>query len=242
MRLAGSTPTSVQQQTAARPRRVAALAPCSAPTCSLPSPPACSSSGRDHSIGRAPQRRGSVAVRAAVAEPASGIDDISVSAYAGNTIQYALELARTSETYEVHSWMILLGLLRQENSTACKALKQLGLSDLYGAWHEVLWALNACEGLRPRPYAPQIGFQDRAFRIIRGSMSFSAWRGAAKVQSEDLLLSLAAGGVLEGLFPDLGLTFPKVRKAVEQITGAKYKLPDDKEKDDSMLSSSDEPL
>lgn len=34
------------------------------------------------------------------------------------------------------------------------------------------------------------------------------------MQSEDLLLALAAGGVLDGLFPDLDLSFPKVRAAL----------------------------
>jgi hypothetical protein len=34
-------------------------------------------------------------------------------------ITYALKLAWTSETYYVHSWMVLLGLLKKENSIAC---------------------------------------------------------------------------------------------------------------------------
>lgn len=34
-------------------------------------------------------------------------------------VTYALKLAWTSETYYVHSWMVLLGLLKRENSIAC---------------------------------------------------------------------------------------------------------------------------
>lgn len=34
-------------------------------------------------------------------------------------ITYTLKLAWTSETYYVHSWMVLLGLLKKENSIAC---------------------------------------------------------------------------------------------------------------------------
>lgn len=34
-------------------------------------------------------------------------------------VTYALKLAWTSETYYVHSWMVLLGLLKKENSIAC---------------------------------------------------------------------------------------------------------------------------
>lgn len=35
-------------------------------------------------------------------------------------ITYALKLAWTSETYYVHSWMVLLGLLKKEDSIACE--------------------------------------------------------------------------------------------------------------------------
>jgi hypothetical protein len=35
-------------------------------------------------------------------------------------VTYALKLAWTSETYYVHSWMVLLGLLKKENSIACE--------------------------------------------------------------------------------------------------------------------------
>jgi hypothetical protein len=35
-------------------------------------------------------------------------------------ITYALKLAWTAETYNVHSWMVLLGLLKKESYTACQ--------------------------------------------------------------------------------------------------------------------------
>jgi hypothetical protein len=35
-------------------------------------------------------------------------------------ITYALKLAWTAETYKVHSWMVLLGLLKKESYTACQ--------------------------------------------------------------------------------------------------------------------------
>eukprot|EP00882_Tetradesmus_deserticola_P022117 GHRQ01024003.1.p1 GENE.GHRQ01024003.1~~GHRQ01024003.1.p1 ORF type:complete len:169 (+),score=50.36 GHRQ01024003.1:963-1469(+) len=35
-------------------------------------------------------------------------------------ITYALKLAWTAETYTVHSWMVLLGLLKKESYTACQ--------------------------------------------------------------------------------------------------------------------------
>jgi hypothetical protein len=35
-------------------------------------------------------------------------------------ITYALKLAWTAETYNVHSWMVLLGLLKKESYVACQ--------------------------------------------------------------------------------------------------------------------------
>ena len=151
-----------------------------------------------------------------------------MSRFAAAAIQYAMDFARVSETYEVHSWMLLLGLLRQEKSTAAGVLQDLGLDDLYGAWHEVLWALHSSDGLTKRSFTQEIAFSDRAFRIVRGAMNFARWHGKDKLNTEDLLMALAAGEVLEGLFPDLPMKFEKVRKAVEKKTGRKYDLPDPK--------------
>lgn len=157
------------------------------------------------------------------------MQDLQVSKAAGSIIRYALEFARASETYEVNSWMLLLGILKQENSTAAKTLKAMGLDDLYGAWHEVLWALNVCDALEARPPVPEISFADRAYRVLVGAGRFAQWGGRTKVQSEDLLMALAAGAVLEGLFPDLNPTFDRVRKAVQKEAGGVYILPDDGE-------------
>jgi hypothetical protein len=195
--------------------------------------------------------------------------DFEVSTYAASIIHYAIELARASETYEVHSWMILLGVLKHEQCTAAKVLRSLGVDDLYGAWHEVgrsalsrltalcvhwspqpdlgdhaimpfsfstaqvLWALHVCDGLKPRPFIPEIGFAERAYWILTGASNFAAWNMRSKIQSEDLLLALSAGNVLNGLFPDLGLSFPHVRNAVEKQTGGHYVLPDDQEEEET---------
>lgn len=154
-------------------------------------------------------------------------EDVGVSQTAGAALEWAMNFARASETYEVHSWMVLLGLLKQEKSTAASVLRDLGLDDLYGAWHEVLWALHSSDGLTRRAFTPDTNFSDRSFRIVRGSINFARWHSKPQVCTEDLLLALAAGGVLEGLFPDLPMKFEKVRKAIEKRTGRKYALPDD---------------
>jgi hypothetical protein len=83
-----------------------------------------------------------VAMSSALTAPASTSssslpDDFEVSTYAAAIIKYAIELARASETYQVHSWMILLGILKYEKCTAAQVLQKLGVEDLYGAWHEV---------------------------------------------------------------------------------------------------------
>lgn len=157
------------------------------------------------------------------------INDLDVSKRATDILNYALNFSRVSETYEVHSWMLLLGILKYEDSNAAKSLVSLGLDDLYGAWHEVLWALNVSDGLEATPYVPELRFADCAFKVMRGAVNFAEWAGRKKVQSEDILMALAAANVLQGLFPDLSLSFNSVRAAIEKQTGARYVLPDDKD-------------
>jgi len=164
------------------------------------------------------------------------LGDLQVSKQSSAIIDYSLRFCKASETYQVHTWMLLLGILKHEQSTAAKTLHALGLTDLYGAWHEVLWALNVCDGLQPRSFVPEIGFADRAFRVLRQAVLYAEWGGRKKVQSEDLLMSLSAGGVLEGLFPDLDLSFNRVRQEVEKQAGGVYVLPDDGERSVALSS------
>ncbi|GIL77078.1 hypothetical protein Vretimale_3143 [Volvox reticuliferus] len=166
--------------------------------------------------------------QAVAAEVVADVDDAGVSDAADAIIRYAINFARASETYKVHSWMVLMGILKYENSTAAQILKKLGLEDLYGAWHEVLWALHVCDGLQARSFCTEISFADRAFKVVTAASDFATWHGKDKMYSEDILMALAAGGVLEGLFPDLNLSFERVRKAVEKQLGRKYQLPDEK--------------
>jgi hypothetical protein len=56
-------------------------------------------------------------------------------------VTYALKLAWTSETYYVHSWMVLLGLLKRENSIACDVSSH-GSYPCLGVVNTVDW-LNA---------------------------------------------------------------------------------------------------
>lgn len=136
-----------------------------------------------------------------------------------------MRFAYTAETYEVHTWVILLALLKNEASTACLVLKDLGIDDLYGAWHEVLWALNVSDGLLPRAFTPALIFGPMAHRVLQGSVRFARWRSATEVGSQDVLLALAAAEVLEALFPDIDLSFDKVKTAIEKRTGDVYDLP-----------------
>lgn len=170
-------------------------------------------------------------LRAASAELAiptssSPLAENSVSKNTESIINYAINFARASETFEVHSWAILLGVLKHESSHAAKILVELGITDLYGAWHEVLWAMNVSNGLDARAPSPDVAFSDRALKVILGAGNFATWGGRTKVQSEDLVMALAAGEVLSGLFPDLNITFDKVRRAAAKH-GHKYALPDD---------------
>lgn len=177
-------------------------------------------------------RRGSVVTRAAAAP--SALDSIEeLVGPAGlepdvfEIITYALKLAWTAETYYVHSWMVLLGLLKKERCTAAAVLQDLGLDDLYGAWNEVLWALNVSDGLTPRAFTPKVAWGERAALILQGAVRFGGWAGRPKVASEDLLMAFAASDVLTALFPDVDLSFDRVRRAVEKRTGVRYELPGD---------------
>lgn len=140
-------------------------------------------------------------------------------------LAYAIRLSITAQTYEVHTWMLLLAVLRNEGCTATQVLRELGLEDVYGAWHEVLWALNVADGLRPRAFRPHLEWAERAYKVVNGSIRFAAWGGRETVSSEDLLMALAADGALGDLFPDLDLSFDRVKRTVELTTGRAYDLP-----------------
>jgi ATP-dependent Clp protease ATP-binding subunit ClpA len=158
---------------------------------------------------------------------------------AAAAFSYAIQFAFTAETYEVHSWMLLLALLRDEKGVSAQALSDLGLTDTYGAWHEVLWALNAAEGLAPRAFTSQMRWARRARRVADGSLRFAAMAGRSKVKAHDLLMALAASeAVLPALFPDLDMSFDSVRRAVEKRSGDKYVLPEEGVED--VLASKDD--
>lgn len=156
-------------------------------------------------------------------------------------VSYAMKIGWISETFQVHSWMVLLGILRFEKCTAAQVLVDLGLTDIYGAWNEVLWALNVCDGLEPRAWTNKMEWGARAYRIVNGAIRFAYWAGRSQVKSQDLLMALAAGEVLESLFPDLDMSFANVKKAIESRTGDQYNLPmweedEDKQPQDDIFS------
>eukprot|EP00878_Enallax_costatus_P010422 GHUV01010879.1.p1 GENE.GHUV01010879.1~~GHUV01010879.1.p1 ORF type:complete len:244 (+),score=56.17 GHUV01010879.1:522-1253(+) len=174
------------------------------------------------------QRRGNVTVHSVATASVDAEEIVGPSALEPEVFEivtYALKLAWTAETYNVHSWMVLLGLLKKESYTACQVLKDLGLEDLYGAWNEVLWALNAADGMEPRAFTPRIQWGERAALIVQGAVRFGMWAGRDKVATEDLLMAFAASDVLSSLFPDVDLSFDRVKHAVEKRTGVKYELP-----------------
>lgn len=157
------------------------------------------------------------------------LDDLAIvnSTSVGSILQYAIDLSKAAGTYEVHSWMLVLGILRKENCNAAVLLKQLGLEDLYGAWHEVLWALYVSDGLEAKSYKPEVQLSVRTQNILCGAVNAAKLQGRDKVESQDLLLLLAGTGVLEGLFPDLDLQADTVRAAIEDFVGYRYVIPGD---------------
>lgn len=168
------------------------------------------------------------------AAPAPAVDLSSPSSLekeAYEVVDYAIKFAYTSETYEVHSWMLVLGILKHEQSVAALILKDLGLDDLYGAWNETLWALNACNGLEPRAFIPTVQFGARAYAVLEAAIQFASLQNREKVRSEDILLALAAGDVLKGLFPDVNLSVDAVKAAIEKWSGIDYKLPGSSDED-----------
>lgn len=103
-----------------------------------------------------------------------------------------------------------------------------GIDDPYAAWHEVLWALNVSDGLAPRAFRARIDWSPGAHAALSAAVKFAGAAGRDKVTSIDIVLSLAAAGVLGHLFPDLDMSLPAVRRAAAQVAGEKYVLPGDK--------------
>lgn len=106
-----------------------------------------------------------------------------------------------------------------------QVLRELGLDDIYGAWNEVLWALNVSDGLTPRAFTPYMQWGERASLIIQGAVRYGGWAGRDKVTTEDLLMAFAASEVLTSLFPDVDLSFDRIKRAVEKKTGVVYNMP-----------------
>ncbi|KIZ07244.1 hypothetical protein MNEG_0698 [Monoraphidium neglectum] len=181
------------------------------------------------------RRQPSWIARDAAALASASIDEdlgpSSIGPDAAQIIAYAMQIAWTGETYEVHAWMLLLGLLKDEGCAGAKALQRLGITDLYGAWHEVLWALNVSNGLEPRAASAQLSWAPGAYKVLNGAARFAGWAGRDKVASQDILLALGAAGSLEHLFPDIAADFDTVRRAVGEETGDRYRLPGEDPKD-----------
>jgi hypothetical protein len=104
-------------------------------------------------------------------------------------------------------------------------LRELGIDDIYGAWNEVLWALNVADGLTPRAFTAYLQWGERASLILQGAVRYGSWAGRDKVTTEDLLMAFAASDVLTSLFPDVDLNFDRVKRAVEKKTGVVYNMP-----------------
>jgi len=213
-----SAPQAQQQR--ASPRAAAAAAACA------PRRPA---GARRSAAGVVVPRAaaGAAAGAGGAAEPSAADleSPSSLAADAYEIVDYAIKFAFTAEVYEVHSWMLVLGLLKQEKCVAAGILKEQGLEDLYGAWNETLWALNACNGLEPRAFVPTVQFGERARKVLNGAIRFAGFQGREKVQTEDILLALAAAGVWEALFPDVDLSFDTLKAGVERWSREEYKLP-----------------
>jgi hypothetical protein len=178
--------------------------------------------------------RDAAAPAPSVASSASLDEDAGPSALgpdAARAVAYAAQLAWTAETYEVHPWMLLLALMRDETCAGAAALQRLGLNDLYGAWHEVLWALNVSNGLEPRAFAYKLDWSPGAYRVLTGAARFAGWAGRDAVGTQDILMATAAAGTIGNLFPDVGADFDAVRRAVGEATGDRYRLPGEDAKD-----------
>lgn len=63
-----------------------------------------------------------------------------------------------------------------------QVLRELGIDDIYGAWNEVLWALNVSDGLTPRAFTPYMQWGERASLILqvgrREAPGLKGWGGA----------------------------------------------------------------
>lgn len=107
-------------------------------------------------------RRGSssVVVTAAAATSSLDLEELigptALEPEVFEIVTYALKLAWTSETYYVHSWMVLLGLLKKENSIACEVRQQQqsaaarrGRHVLYVSVYMLAQQLHPCTPLCP---------------------------------------------------------------------------------------------
>ena len=110
---------------------------------------------------------------------------------------------------------ILLGLVREGDGVAAKALETLGI-DLVGARREVLRTLG------PQPQAPPLGsppFTPRAKRVLELSLREALRLGHNYIGTEHVLLGLVreGEGVAAQVLEALGTDLPRVREQVIAI-------------------------
>jgi methylenetetrahydrofolate dehydrogenase (NADP+)/methenyltetrahydrofolate cyclohydrolase len=109
---------------------------------------------------------------------------------------------------------LLLGLLRQPDSTAARALSDLGLHP-----EQIKQAASPAAGESERPGSTQIGFSPRARRVMEFAEEESAAMRQKLLGSEHILVGLVReeGGIGGQILRTLGITLDSVRRDVRRL-------------------------
>ncbi len=140
---------------------------------------------------------------------------------ATKVLQYAQEEAQRLQHSSVGTEHILLGLLRENDGIAAKALLGLGL-----ALNKVQSEVDALVGLGNETFVHS-SYTPRAKKVIELSMDEARKLGHTYVGTEHLLLGLIreGEGVAARVLNNLNVSLPKARQQVMQLLGTNETVP-----------------
>ncbi len=137
----------------------------------------------------------------------------------------ALQLAQEEAQRFLHNYIgtehLLLGLIRQEESTAGQVLGRLGIELL-----KVRSAVEFIIGRGDRVVLGEVGLTPRAKQVIELAADEARQAGHTYVGSEHILLGLVreGQGIAAGVLESLGVKLERVRAVTLQVSGMENKL------------------
>jgi hypothetical protein len=150
------------------------------------------------------------------AKPLPELAEVKLAPRAKKVTDIAVRFAFSSQTYEVHTWHLVMGLLQVKEGLTADILRNAGLNDLEEAFLEVLYCLKMSDALEPKAFHHDVAFTNKAVYVLEHAGWIARCLGHPQIDAEHILASLAFYEVFKDLFPDVDLSEEVVWKAIDQ--------------------------